>query len=141
MNLIYVLPNIIIVILLLFFIPYIKKKGEGLASKQDIAKITNEVEKVRIGYSLLLEEVKAQNQFRLSIFPEQIKKYQEAFTLSIKLLHSIYDPTELPKAIKNCQDWFNENLVYLDEEAQKVFKDAYLSANMHPTFLRSDTLK
>ncbi|WP_089138823.1 chromosome segregation ATPase [Vibrio rumoiensis] len=65
------------------YIPsYLSKKAENLATKEDIAGITREVESVKIGYAAVLEEVKTNNQLRLdSIGREQsIKKevYMEA---------------------------------------------------------------
>lgn len=114
MNIAITIINITIAIGLVFLTHHLKKKGE-----------------------LLLEEVKAQNQSRLAILPEQIQKYQEASTLLIKTLQNIFNSAELPTAIRNCQEWYNENHVYLDLEAQRSFKEAYPAVKTHEILIRA----
>ena len=57
----------LIYFLLKSFIPsYFSKKAENLATREDIAKITHEVERVRSQYSVLLEEVRTKQQLRMA---------------------------------------------------------------------------
>lgn len=70
------------------YIPsYLTEKAKNLATKEDIAGITDQVEDVKIGYAKILEEVRSDNQLKLasierekSIKKEVYLKATEAMT-------------------------------------------------------------
>jgi len=70
-----------------YFPGYLRKKGENLADKEDIAKITNEIEEVKSQYqeklqeiifqnNQLLENLKWKNQIRLAALEKRLEKHQ-----------------------------------------------------------------
>ena len=48
-----------------FLSPYLSKKGENLATKEDIASITGKIESVKTDYAKVLEELRSNNQLKL----------------------------------------------------------------------------
>ena len=95
----------ILIVLFLFknyVTPYIRKKGENLATKQDIRKITDEIEKVRSVYAkhledisqqnrLILEQAKQKHELRVAALDRRLEAHQHAFALWRRLLHKVYD--------------------------------------------------
>ena len=72
-----------------FFGSYLKKKGENLATKEDIGGITKKIEAIRSEYNAQLESHKASlelsNQLKLAALDKRLQKHQEAYTLWRKL--------------------------------------------------------
>jgi F420-dependent methylenetetrahydromethanopterin dehydrogenase len=71
---------------------YLGKKGENLADKEDIAKITREIEQVKSQYQEKLQEIILQNnkmlqqqewenQIKLVALEKRLEKHQEAYSL------------------------------------------------------------
>jgi len=126
--------------LLIFLLPaiagflgsYLRKKGENIATKEDIKDITEKIEKVRSQYSEQLETVKASlqlsNQLKLAALEERLEKHQEAYTFWTELMWSLDDDDKIRTSIENCQNWWNKNCLYLGEDARHAFKVAYLLA-------------
>ena len=121
--------------------PYIRKKGENLATKQDIAEITDEIEKVRSVYSKHLEDISQQNrlilaqakqkhELRVAALDRRLEAHQQAFTLWRRLLHKVHDE-EIGKIVLECQEWWVKNCLYLDAESRPAFRDAYDAAFLH----------
>src|SRR6266498_2581136 len=79
--------------LFLKYLPsYLSKKGENLATKEDIAVITREVEQVRSEYAerlenivqqnrLLLEQTKRKHQLSIAALDRRLEAHQQAYTL------------------------------------------------------------
>lgn len=82
---------------------YLDKKGENLATKEDIAAITREVERVRLVYSAELEQIKARHQLRPAALDRRLAVHQEAFTLWREL--HIATVLDFEVAAKKCGDW------------------------------------
>ena len=71
---------------------YLNKKGENLATKQDIDEITHKVEQAKSEYTERLEEIKQQNRFllghvqyknqlRLAALDRRLEVHQQAYAL------------------------------------------------------------
>jgi hypothetical protein len=55
-----VVAGVCVFLLLKSFVPsYLAEKGKNLATREDMAEITDEIEKVKSEYALILEELKA----------------------------------------------------------------------------------
>lgn len=74
-----------------FFVTFLKEKGKNLAIQQDIGKITDEIEKVKLQNNLLLEEVRGRHQLRLAALDRRLQAHQEAFTLWRNLLSKAHN--------------------------------------------------
>ena len=118
--------------------PYARKKGENLATKQDIAEITDEIEKVRSVYAERLEDISQQNrvlveqakrkhQLSIAALDRRLEAHQQAYTLWRKL-RSVLHKDEVGSVVIECQDWWVENCLYLDAEARQAFLEAYHAA-------------
>ena len=121
--------------------PYIRKKGENLATKQDIAEITDEIEKVRSEYAKQLEEISLQNrlileqakrkhQLSIAALDRRLEAHQQAYTLWRKLRSLLYKD-EVGSVVMECQEWWVRNCLYLDAEARQAFSEAYHGAFAH----------
>jgi hypothetical protein len=129
-----------------FFLAYFKQKGKNLATQEDIGRITDEIEKVKVQYSeviqniihqnsLFLEEVRGRHQLRMAALDRRLQAHQEAFTLWIKLLSNVYSDT-IKDVVNECQDWWNKNCIYLDSDSRLAFKNAYHSASLYKELRR-----
>ncbi len=98
---------------------YFTKKAENLATKEDVASITDQVELVKSQYSVILENIKAKNQLRLAALDKRLQAHQEAFTLWRELFSAIHSP-DIGKAVINCQEWWGKNCIYLEPEVREA---------------------
>jgi hypothetical protein len=120
-----------------FFPAYFSEKGKNLATKEDIAKITHEVEKVRSLYAsqlqdlqhrneLLLEQVRSRQQLRMAALEKRLQAHQEAYVLWRKLMSNL-SSADLA-VIMECQQWWISHCLYLDPAAREAFLQAYSAA-------------
>ena len=121
--------------------PYLRKKGENLATKQDIAEITDEIERVRSEYArsledisqqnrLLLEQAKRKHQLSIAALDRRLEAHQQAYSLWWKLSFKIFDK-DIADMVLECQDWWVKNCIYLDAESRQAFRIAYDAAFRH----------
>lgn len=114
-----------------FFLPaYLSEKGKNLATKEDIAKVTNEVESVKIRYAMLVEEFKATHQLRVAALDRRLHAHQEAFTWWRNLVAHAYQD-DIGKVVLDCQEWWEQNCLYLEATARQALSDAYIFASSH----------
>lgn len=67
------------------YIPnYLSEKAKNLAQKEDIAVITNEVEKVKANHQAILEEVKTNNQLKISAIEREKTLKKEVYLDAIE---------------------------------------------------------
>lgn len=131
-----VIAGIVVFLLLKLFLPgYLSEKGKNLATKEDIAKITDEIERVKSQYAVLLEELKSKHQLRLAAIDRRLEAHQEAFTLWRELLAHTHTE-EVGKAVIKCQDWWEKNCLYLEPNVREAFSDAYSAAHTHSALLQ-----
>lgn len=84
--------------------------------------------------SLLLENARNKGQLRLAAVEQRIQAHQEAFALWRKLIGNVHEDT-ITKVVMECQEWFNNNCLYLSAEAREALSDAYFAAHMHSSLL------
>ena len=131
-----IIAGLIVFLLIKYFLPgYLSEKGKNLATKEDIAKITNEIERVKSQYAVLLEELKAKHQLRLAAIDRRLEAHQEAFTLWRELMNHVHTK-DVGKAVLKCQAWWEKNCLYLEPEVREAFSDAYSAAHTHSALVK-----
>ncbi len=121
------------------FLPgYLGEKGKNLATKEDIATITNEIEHVRTQYAVLLEERRATHQLRLAAIDKRMQAHQEAFSLWREILRTVHSSDCNATTLK-CQDWWEKNCLYLEHAVREAFALSMSCAHDHSEFLNSRT--
>jgi len=121
---------------------YLRKKGENLATKEDLEGITTTVESIRIDLetekALKVESIKigfeTKKALRLAALDRRLGAHQEAYTLWRDLVSHSSKETCFEHVTK-CQDWWNQNCLYLDAESRKAFRVSYLAAHSRPQLL------
>jgi hypothetical protein len=133
-NILVLLSFIIFAALAKYYFPsYIKEKAKNLATKEDIAQITDEMEKVKAEYTKALESYKSEiwhEQQKLLWLREEYKLKIETFKRSTKLInqfndkivnHQIYASSrDLALAISNTQQ-------PLEKEVKDFYRSEYES--------------
>lgn len=119
-----------------FLSGYLSEKGKNLATKEDIAAITKEIERVRTQYAVLLEERKATHQLRMAGIDRRMQAHQEAFTLWREILRSVHSENIDVTTLK-CQDWWEKNCLYLEQSVREALSLAMSCAHDHAMLLRS----
>jgi hypothetical protein len=69
------------------------------------------------------------HQLRLAALDRRLQAHQEAFALWRRLLADMHDPTKIGETVGRCQDWWDNNCLYLTPEARQAFAQAYLTAH------------
>ena len=115
-----------------YFGAYFRKKGSNLATKEDIGKITREVEAVRAAFTRDIEDRKAAQALRTACLDRRLQAHQEAYTLWLGLFRSVHG-TGLGNHVTKCQQWWDENCLYLDQGARQAFLTAFRMAHIHPS--------
>jgi len=116
-----------------FLSTYLNKKGENLATKEDVQHITDLVKEVEHRYNVLLEEKKATQQLRMAALDKRLEAHQKAFALWRKL--TMTEGFEVGPAVIECQTWWEENCLYLEPEVREAFPRAYVSYNTRQQLL------
>lgn len=134
-----VVAGVCVFLLLKSFLPaYLAEKGKNLATREDIADITEKIEKVKSEYASILEELKAHHQLRLAALDRRLAAHQEAFVLWRELLKTVHT-AEVGKTVLKCQDWWEKNCLYLSERVRESFSAAYSAAHSHHAYVQSRT--
>jgi hypothetical protein len=121
-------------LLLKHYVPsYLSEKGKNLATREDVAAITHEVERVRLEYITLIEELRARNQLRMAALDKRLQAHQEAFALWRKLTTRSAKPEDV---IMECQTWWETHCLYLEPEVRQAFLVAYHNEHMRDEFVR-----
>lgn len=110
---------------------YLAEKGKNLATKEDVAGITREIESVRNEYVMLVEQFKANHQLRIAAIDQRLKAHQKAFTLWWDLIHDGASDAHDDAKVKACSDFWAENCLYLEPEVRAAFRHAYSSMFPH----------
>ncbi|WP_324809784.1 hypothetical protein [Ralstonia pickettii] len=115
------------------FLPgYLRRKGENLATKEDIGRITSLQEEVKHGFNLLLEESKQRHGMRMIVAAERMAAHQQAF-VNLKRLLSAREDTSV---IEDCRQWADNHCLYLSTEARKEFWRAIGLAEQRAHYLK-----
>ena len=70
------------------------------------------------------------HQLRLAALDRRLQAHQEAFALWRGLLADMHDPARIGDAVRKCEDWWNNNCLYLSPDARQAFVQAYLTAHL-----------
>ncbi len=114
---------------------YLSEKAKNLASKEDIATLTELVEDVRYKFATDLEDHRTKNQLRMAALDRRLQAHQEAFKLWRKLFFNVH-ADDVRKIVSECQEWWESNCIYLEPEAREAFSQAYFNAGHHAAYLR-----
>ena len=114
---------------------YLAEKGRNLATREDIAGITDNIESVRAQYATLIEELKARHQLRLAAVDRRLQAHQEAFTCWRRLM-AVTHTNEVGIVVNECQDWWENNCIYLEPKVRESFLQAYSAAGNHNQLVR-----
>ena len=109
---------------------YISAKGKNLADKEDIARITHEIEGVKQHYAVLIEQIRSTQQLRMAAVERRLQAHQEAFALWRHLV-SANHTIDIGQAVVDCQAWWENNCLFLEPAAREAFSEAYTCAHAH----------
>ena len=100
---------------------YFRRRGENLATRQDIEQITRKIEEIK-------EEIQARHTLRFAALEKRLQAHQEAFGHCRRLLDSLQSDTEWRQKLDAMKNWFNDNGLYLEADATNAFWDFYYAA-------------
>lgn len=115
---------------------YLGEKGKNLATKEDIEKITHQVEGVKRQHQEIIENLKADHQLRMLAVERRLQAHQEAFTLWRELFTAVHGP-DVRRVADKCRIWWESNCVYLGPKSHHAFFEAFWAAAKHQSFLDS----
>jgi len=72
---------------------------------------------------------------RLAAIERRLAVHQEAYTLWWNLLTRATKKEEIHGIVKGCEEWHVKNCLYLDTDASKAFRAAYISAHSYLHYL------
>lgn len=84
----------------------------------------------------LTTRIEQVDRYRLAAIDKRLQVHQEAFALWTRLLSNVHRENEIGAVVIECQTWWNNNCLYLEEKARKSFRTAYMSALNHKDFLK-----
>lgn len=136
----FVIIQCLVVALSVFFTSYFQEKGKNTASKEDITKITQLIEEVRLSFSKQAEELKAELQFynnvHTGIVTEERNAIAEYHMKHALFLNVLRDVTlgESVAGFKNDVAGYYRIIVKFREEyaaAQSIFRLFIADENLH----------
>jgi hypothetical protein len=119
-----------------YFAPYLNEKAKNLATREDIAGLTREVEAVRAEFNLIMEERRARHQLRLAGIDKRLEAHQEAFSLWRDLFRSMHS-AGVNDETRKCEKWWERNCMYLETEVRTAFSAAFSAAHGHASLLQN----
>lgn len=84
-----------------------------------------------VSYVTLRQTIAAQ--LRLTAADRRLQAHQEAFALWRKILSNVHSE-DIGQVVMECQEWWENNCLYLDAQARGVFLEAIHSASHHASF-------
>ena len=134
LNLLILLSFIILILIARFYFPsYMKEKAKNLATKEDVALITEEMEKVKTEYAKSLEVYKGeiwQEQQKLLWFQEECKLKIDIFKKSVVIVNKFNDKIVNHQIYSSSRDMalaFSEMKQSLDQSARDYYRSEYES--------------
>jgi hypothetical protein len=79
------------------------------------------------GVQLAFSSADAKQQLKLASLDKRLQAHQAAFAMWQRLLFTNCPTEESAQLILECQDWWNNNCLYLSADARNAFKEAYLA--------------
>ena len=71
------------------------------------------------------------HQLRLAAADKRLEAHQQAFALWRKLIQTVHDEKEIFNTVAECQEWWNNNCLYLSPDAREKFRYSYICAASH----------
>lgn len=88
----YLLVSVIVALMSAYFLQYLKEKGKNLATQEDITKITEKIEEVKIKYNTTFDEIQKKNDLIFSELKESKNRYNsKQFELYNELWSALID--------------------------------------------------
>ncbi|HDR9036962.1 hypothetical protein L0Z31_09385 [Burkholderia vietnamiensis] len=110
MSLIGVLAGAGIILLAQEFLPgYFRKKGENLATKEDIAEITRRQEEIKHQFAEIIEVSKQRHSLRTLVADKRMDAHQQAF----KKVKGLLSARDNQSVIDDCKAWMDDYCLYL----------------------------
>ena len=75
--------------------------------------------------------VERTHQMRLAALDRRLNAHQEAFTLWRELIFNLDKSEKSDDIVIRCQDWWNNNCLYLTADARHAFSKAFLSVGLY----------
>ena len=85
----------LVVLFASFLGSYIRRKGQNLATKEDISDITDKIEGVRADYAKKIEDFSHHNRLKIAALDKRLDAYQQAYTLWLRLRLPTFGENEL----------------------------------------------
>lgn len=116
---------------------YLNEKGKNRAVKEDIEALTRKVEDIKTENATKLEDITQQNrlilaqgewknQLRLAAIDKRLEVHQKAYSLLRKFMRILSNDEQTNKALfDECQDWWDNNSLYLTSKARSKFGFAW----------------
>ena len=76
------------------------------------------------------------HQLRLAAAEKRLEAHQRAFALWRKLINTVHDEKEIFNVVSECQEWWNNNCLYLSPDAREKFRFAYVCAASHKDYVK-----
>lgn len=119
----YILAGLVLGFLLNSFFPkYFGKKGENLATKEDISEITNKIETVKHDYAHQLEATKAELSAQLNTHGFRYEKEYEVLNELTALLVDVRDTSLSLRPVLDFRDPSKEEEEIKKERLQRFFE-------------------
>lgn len=109
---------------------YLREKGRNTATREDIADITREVEKVRMQSTTAVELLRQEHRKGLIAFERRLDAHQEAYVHWNTIVQRLDAGTVGPYVLE-CREWLTRNCFSLDIEARIALRDACERAENH----------
>lgn len=84
----------------------------------------------------VISRANLRHQLRIAALEKRLEAHQHAYTLWRKLLFADKRSKEIYDVVMECQDWWENNCLYLSSSAREAFFRAYHSARDHADLLR-----
>ena len=121
----------IIVLIASFLGSYIRRKGQNLATKEDISEITKKIEGIRADYAKKIENHSQHNRLKMAALDKRLEAHQQAYTLWLQLRRSVHNKDNNFDMVIKCQNWWEKNCLYLDMESRKAFMSSIHAVALH----------
>jgi hypothetical protein len=81
-------------------------------------------------------ELERKHQLRLAAADRRLEAHQQAYALWRKLIATVHDEKEIHNVVRECQQWWDNNCLYLSPDARRRFRFAYVCAASHNDYVK-----
>lgn len=81
-------------------------------------------------------ELERKHQLRMAAAERRLEAHQQAFSLWRKLISTVHNEKEIHNVVGECQQWWNNNCLYLSPDAREKFRFAYVCAASHKDYVK-----